>query len=201
AQAQQHVEIRGMALRAGREADVREPGAVRGGVREPVHPLVVGELLDAAAVGPHPEQLRVTGRGAAAFGVEVDPGAVGRELGAVVRELVVGEQRGLPAGRGDGGDVGRQPGAVDAAPHGRVHEGRPVGADAVEEVKAAVVIGDPGGSIDGARRVVNTAVLRGGGQGKGVGVENVVVVKRLDCAEVDPPGLYAVEREVGQVQV
>src|SRR5699024_9518847 len=83
-EAQDHLAVRGVTLRAGREADIGHALPVRGEVGEPVHALVVGELLDAGAVGAHPEQLGVAGGGAAALGVEVDPATVRGVLGAVV---------------------------------------------------------------------------------------------------------------------
>ena len=63
----EHGQIGRVAQRARRKADEGDAAAVGRGVRKPVHPFVVGQLLHVRAVDGHAKQLRVAGRGRSAF--------------------------------------------------------------------------------------------------------------------------------------
>src|SRR4051794_40007890 len=86
---QDHVPIFRMTFGTGQKADVGDPIAVRRDMREPVDTIVNCQLIDAATVCVHPEELRMSGTSASTLRVEVDPLPIRRVLRAVIREVII----------------------------------------------------------------------------------------------------------------
>ena len=86
--------------RAGWEAQEQDLLPVRGDVREPVHLLVEGQLLQIGPVGAETGDLCVSGDIREQLCVAVDPLAIWGEFASVERLRLVGERRSAPPAAG-----------------------------------------------------------------------------------------------------
>ena len=170
-------------------------------MREPVHALVEGQLLESGSVGPDAGDLGMTGHRREALGVEVDPFAVGAVLGAVVRPRTDGERRVALTVDSDGAHVCARAPFLGVGLERDVGEFRAVRAHTVEEVHAGAVGRDPLRLTALERRGVELPVVRRQIDRLAVGREHMVVVQLGHAVQRDHLGFTATDRDAPQQSV
>ena len=161
---------------AGREAQVDRELPIGRGVREPVHPLVVRELVEARPARADAGDLRMARHRRELLGVQQDPRAVGRVLAAVGRARIGGDRPVVGAVDPDRADRDVRPRLGAAPVEAHIGQARAVGAHAVEEVHDALLVRDPLRGAAAEQDAPDVEVVRRGEDGLAVGREDVVVV-------------------------
>ena len=193
--------VGGVTFDSGRIAEVHREIPGRGEVREPVHPLVGGQLLQSRSIGADAGDLGMTGDLREALGVEVDPLAVGRELRPVVWPASHGEGRVAGAVHSDGAEVRARPPVLTLGLERDVREGGAVRAHTVEEVQAGAARRDPPSRTADERRGVELPVVRRQIDRLAVRCEHMVVVQLGDAVQRDRLRRAAAGRHAPQQSV